>query len=122
MLRLVILLTVVAFPTPSNAGDTNDDDRMIFNTHCGMCHTVRKGDHRLGPSLYGIYGRKAGQVAGYRGYSGSLAGLTWDEETLDRFMADPASVAGDTNMIFPPLAVPERRKTIIRFLKSFSAL
>ncbi len=122
MYRLAILLTLmVYFTAPSNADTANEENRVIFNTYCGTCHRVEEGDHRLGPSLYGIFGREAGKATGYGGYSGSLTGLTWDEETLDKFMADPKAVASGTTMIFPPLTDPEPRKKIIEYLKSASA-
>ena len=99
----------------------SDERQVAFNTHCRNCHSVKKGDNRLGPSLYGIVNAKAGQVAGYKGYSGSLKGFTWDEATLDAFIANPASVSPNTSMIYPPLADGAKRKKIIEFLKSTSA-
>jgi cytochrome c len=71
--------------------------------------------------LYGIFGAKAGQVEGYRGYSGSLTGITWDEEALDKFIANPAAISTSTNMVYPPVAEAAVRKKIIEFLKSISA-
>jgi len=70
--------------------------------------------------MYGIFGAQAGRVAGYGGYSGGLSGLVWDEVTLDRFIADPASVSSSTNMIFPPVKDAEERKKIIRFIRSLA--
>jgi cytochrome c len=70
--------------------------------------------------MHGIFGTRAGQVAGYRGYSGGLDGITWDEATLDKFIANPSSVASSTNMIFPPVADAAERSKIIMFLKSIS--
>jgi cytochrome c len=116
---LVVLLA--AFAGPGTAAAEDDARKLAFNRHCRNCHTFRKGDNRLGPSLYGIVNTKAGQVAGYRGYSGSLTGFTWDEATLDAFIANPASISPNTNMIFPPLADAAVRKKIIEFLKSTSA-
>jgi cytochrome c len=71
--------------------------------------------------VYGVFGAKAGQVDGYRGYSGSLTGITWDEATLDKFIANPASVSTSTNMVFPPVADAGERSKIIEFLKSIRA-
>jgi cytochrome c len=70
--------------------------------------------------MHGIFGAEAGQVKGFNGYSGGLNGLVWDEVTLNRFIADPASVSSNTNMIFPPVQDAEERKKIIRFLKSLA--
>ena len=40
--------------------------KTAFNNHCRTCHSVKQGDHRLGPSLYGVYGSEAGSIPGYR--------------------------------------------------------
>jgi len=116
--RVTTLLLFLAWSVPA-AADT--DPAVAFNTHCRTCHSSRPGDHRLGPSLAGIFGAKAGTAKEYRGYSGALSGLTWDEATLDRFIADPASLATSTNMIYPPVADASERAKIITFLKSISA-
>jgi len=119
ILLIVPLLVSLAYPRVASAVD--EDLKVVFNTHCRNCHSYKKGDNRLGPSLYGIVGNKAGEVAGYNAYSGSLKGITWDEATLDRFIAKPTSVAPSTNMNYPPVADAATRKKIIRFLRSTSA-
>jgi cytochrome c len=46
------------------------------------------------------------------------AGVTWDEATLDRFIANPDEVVhGNTMKPFGGVADAEQRKTIIAFLK-----
>lgn len=115
---LVALLVSTAGPGPATAED--DAAKIAFNNHCRSCHSFKKDDNRLGPSMYGIFGATAGQVAGFRGYSGGLTGLTWDEATLDRFIANPSSVSVSTNMIYPPVADAAQRAKIIAFLKSIS--
>jgi cytochrome c len=118
MKRSIVLASLFVFVFPAAAWAAADDSgEIIFNNHCRKCHTVKQGDNRLGPSLYGIVGKKAGQVEGFEGYSGGLEGITWDEATLDKFIADPASVASSTNMIYPPVTDPEERKKIIGFLE-----
>jgi cytochrome c len=121
MSRLALVMTASiclggagAFP----AGAEDDAGRIAFNTHCRNCHSFKRADNRLGPSLYGILGTAAGQVAGYQSYSGSLAGFTWDEANLDRFIADPRSLAPNTNINYPPVGDAAERAKIIMFLKS----
>jgi len=125
MSQVSILMTALmtAFISLCDAGTTaavagSDDAKLAFNSHCRNCHSFKKGDNRLGPSLYGILGTKAGQVAGYRGYSGGLTGFTWDKSILDRFIANPASVSPGTSMNYPPVADPAQRAKIIEFLES----
>lgn len=115
---VAILLTASLLPQHGHAAD--DDNKIAYNNHCRTCHSFKPADNRLGPTLYGIYGAEAGQVDGYRGYSGGLDGITWDEPTLDRFIADPASISTSTNMTYPPVADKAERKKIIEYLKSLS--
>jgi len=94
--------------------------QLLFNNTCRTCHTTQEGDNRLGPNLHGIVGRKAGSLPNY-GYSHAMAesGLTWDEATLDRFIANPDAVVSGNNMKpYGGLASPEDRARIIAFLKS----
>ena len=115
---IVAFLVSAVFVADASAED--DTAGLAFNNHCRTCHSIKKGDNRLGPSMYGIYGAQAGRVEGYRGYSGGLTGLVWDEATLDRFIANPAAISSGTNMITPPVSDPTERKKIIQFLKSIS--
>jgi cytochrome c len=76
-----------------------DDGQLAFNNACRTCHTLREGDHRLGPSLYKIIGRKAGSLLGY-GYSSAMQGsdIVWDKASLDRFIANPDQAVPGHNM------------------------
>lgn len=118
MLRLIIFSLQAFLFAGAVAASEADDAKVAFNNHCRTCHSFKQGDNRLGPSVFGIVGAPAGQAAEYRGYSGGLTGITWDEATLDRFIADPASASSSTNMIYPPVADAGERRRIIEFLKS----
>lgn len=96
------------------------DGRSTFNNYCRTCHSLGRGDNRLGPSLYGIVGSRAGSVAGFSRYSQSLltSSIIWDALTLDRFIADPESVVQNNNMKpFDGIADAALRAQIIEFLK-----
>ena len=121
MFRFGVLFAIVASLGGCGAAAAEDDEGVTaFNNHCRNCHSVNKGDNRLGPSLYGVFGARAGLVEGYRSYSGSLTGVTWDEATLDKFIANPAAVAASTTMIYPAVGDHAERKRIIAFLKSIN--
>lgn len=100
-----------------------DDAQVAFNNHCRTCHSIKEGDNRLGPSLHNIYGSKAAASAGYASYSQGLASseITWDEATLDKFIANPEQVVSNNNMK-PYKGIDDQavRKRIIAFLKSES--
>jgi cytochrome c len=80
-------------PSVSRRRLAEEDLEISFNDHCRECHSFLKGDNRLGPTLYGVVGRKAGEEPGY-GYTQSLkdSGVTWDAATLDKWIADPGAV------------------------------
>ena len=108
-------LSVPAFGQSAGEGG----GEVAFNTHCRQCHSFKPKDNRLGPSLHGIIGKKAGTVEGYANYSESLkkSGLTWDEATLDKFIEAPDKAIPGNNMK-PYAGIPEadQRKAIIGFL------
>lgn len=102
------------------AADGENSGQTTFNNHCRTCHSTDAGDNRLGPSLAGIVGRKAGSVEGFA-YSQSFktSGVTFDEATLDKFIADPASVAPGNNMKpYSGIEDAKVRAEIIGFLKT----
>ncbi|MGQ0455563.1 MAG: c-type cytochrome [Hyphomicrobium sp.] len=114
-------LVALALTCLSHGASADDDvNKVAFNNHCRTCHSFKKDDNRLGPSMHGMVGAAAGQVAGYRGYSGNISGFRWDEATLDKFIASPTSVASGTTMNYPPVLDAVERAKIIAFLKSIS--
>jgi len=102
--------------------ETDGDPQIAFNNACRTCHSMREGDHRLGPSLYGIVGRKAGSVEGYA-FSSAMrsANIVWDEETLDQFIADPEKVVHGNGMKpFGGIDDAKLRGEIVAYLKTIS--
>lgn len=85
---------------------------------CQACHSLDAGRHRMGPSLFGIFGAKAGAVDGYA-YSLAMenSGIVWDAESLDAFLANPRKMLSGTRMFFPGLRREEDRKAVIAYLK-----
>lgn len=61
----------------------------VFKKQCTTCHSNEQGVHKVGPSLYGIYGSKAGSsnFPRYKGLVG--ADFTWNDALLDEYLADP---------------------------------
>jgi len=84
---------------------------------CRSCHTVEAGRNIIGPSLHDIVGKPAAGVAGYT-YSNALkaSGLTWDEKTLDAWLASPSKLVPGNKMIFAGQSNPAKRKEIIDYL------
>lgn len=85
---------------------------------CVACHSLEPGQHRTGPSLAGVLGRKAGTAEGFRRYSPVLkaAGIVWDEATLDAWIADPQAFIPGNRMAFRGLPDAQARADLIAYL------
>jgi cytochrome c len=84
----------------------------VFKSQCSICHSVQPGRNQVGPSLAGIAGRPAGQVANFH-YSpaNKNSGLTWDQATLDRYLTNPSAVVPHTIMTYGGLKTPTSERT-----------
>jgi cytochrome c len=85
---------------------------------CAGCHSTSPGVNKIGPSLAGVVGRRSGTEAGFS-YSPAMqsANVTWDEATLDKFLAGPGSFVHGTRMF---LSVPgsSDRQNVIAYLET----
>lgn len=119
--RSLVAATAIAFTSPALAA--SGDLEIMFNDHCRECHAFDKDDNRLGPSLYGVVGRKAGTEPGFA-YSQSVkdSGITWDPKTLDKWITNPQAVipGNDMSPPFNGISDPAIRKKIIAFLETLS--
>jgi cytochrome c len=89
----------------------------VFN-QCEVCHSV-DGINGTGPTLKGVVGRRSGTVPGFR-YSRAMksAGITWDEKSLDRYLADPQELVPGNVMPFSGIADSAQRAALIAYLKT----
>jgi cytochrome c len=110
-------LAVLALFSTALPAQADDPGEAVFKKNCAICHTVEPGKNKIGPSLAGIVGRKAGSVPNFN-YSeaNKSSGITWSETTLDTYLADPKKLIPGTKMIFPGLKNPEDRKAVIAYL------
>ena len=69
-----------------------DKGKAVFE-ECAACHTLDGTAEGDGPTLQGVFGRKAASRDDYR-YSAAMtrSGVTWDAEALDKYIADPEGV------------------------------
>jgi cytochrome c len=86
---------------------------------CRACHVTDAGVNKVGPSLNGVVGSKAGKVAGYN-YSAAnaAAGFTWSKEKLFQYLEKPARVMPKTKMIFVGIADAQKRADLIAYLEN----
>lgn len=119
---LAIALAFLSGAALAQDGVDPEEAQLAFNNHCRTCHTTREGDNRLGPTLHNVIGREAGSVPGF-GYSSAMkdAGITWNEETLDRYIENPDAVVPGNNMKpYSGISDPAERAKIIAHLKAES--
>jgi cytochrome c len=85
---------------------------------CAICHSLAAGQNRVGPSLHGLFGRKAGTVPGFD-YSAAMrnAGVVWNRDTLGKYLADPNKFIPGTKMAFPGIKDPSRLADLLAYLE-----
>jgi cytochrome c len=90
---------------------------------CGACHALAPHEQRTGPSLAGLWGRKAGTVESFHRYSPALesSGVTWNAETLDPWLADPQRFIPGNRMTFRGMDDAQARADLIAYLQSATA-
>ncbi len=110
------LLVAAAAAASAQAQDANAG-KAVFQSQCSVCHSVQAGRNMTGPSLFGVVGRKAGQIAGFH-YSAAnkSSDLTWDDATLDRYLTNPKDVVPHTIMTYSGLKDADKRASLIAYL------
>ncbi|MCU0895388.1 MAG: cytochrome c family protein [Rhodospirillales bacterium] len=115
---LTSVCVALAFAAAPALAQEPDKGERVFKK-CQACHALAPGEHTdKGPSLHGIFGRKAGTAEGYA-YSEAMKAATvvWSEETLDAFLADAQGVVPGNTMNFSALRKPEDRTAVIAYLR-----
>ena len=112
--------SVSVFPRRFEMRDVDDPGELEFLRKCSVCHTLTPDDsNRAGPTLYGLFGRKAGTLPGYA-YSDALikSDIIWTAETVAQlFDEGPDVVTPGTKMPVQRLKSVERRDALIRYLE-----
>lgn len=117
--KLLIALSTLALAHPVLAADPNAG-KAVFSAQCGLCHTAESGDNggAQGPTLEGVFGRAAASSDRFS-YSQALSdsALTWDADTLDRFLASPTTTVPGSAMVVP-IADDEDRENVIAYFQA----
>jgi cytochrome c len=112
------LAVLAAAATPALADGDAAKGEKVFKK-CATCHTTGAGEeHKVGPNMYGLFGRVSGTAEGFN-YSDAMknAAITWDEETLEKYLADPKGFMPANKMAFPGLKKEEQIEDVIAYLK-----
>ena len=115
-----VFLSTISFNT--FAGDPVAGEKVFVR--CKACHEIAPDKSKIGPSLYGVIGRKAGSLSSFQTYSDAMknSGKVWDESSLAEFLQAPMTVVKGTRMFFNGLPSEQDRSNLIAYLKSVSNL
>ena len=116
-LGLAVNFLLVIADAPGMAADV-EAGKTAFKK-CALCHTTEAGKNKIGPSLFGIVGRKSATLEDFN-YSEAMKKFdhTWDEGTLDEYLADPRATVPGTKMIFPGIKDKVEREDVIAYLET----
>ena len=120
MSMIVRLFAAAAFAVAAGAAQAEGDavrGEKKFE-ECAACHKLDRADDGLGPSLHGVFGRKAGSLTEYR-YSPALkrSNITWTSQAMDTFISDPQAAVAGNRMPYAGLADAADRADLIAYLQ-----
>lgn len=121
MAALTILAGANAAPTSVWGQDNPQaaEGSKLYKRVCFACHASEAGQNKIGPSLFGVAGRKAGTGPGFS-YSQAMkdANVTWNDEAIDQYITDPKKFVPGNKMVYAGLKKEDERKEIIAYLKT----
>ncbi|WP_315925988.1 cytochrome c family protein [Mesorhizobium sp. SP-1A] len=103
------------------AGDAAAGKKVFVK--CMVCHEAATDKDKVGPSLHGVVGRKAGTLPSFAGkYSPAMkkageAGLVWDEANLSAYLKSPKDKVPGNKMGFAGLKGDADIANVIAYLE-----
>ena len=119
-LRVAGLALAVALVTASRLSGAEGDavrGQKLYE-ECIACHSLEPGLHGIGPSLHGVFNRRAGGLSDYR-YSPAFkrSGIVWTADTLDAFIADSQQFLPANRMPYAGMPNADDRADLIAYLQ-----
>lgn len=115
----IVTLATLAFlsPTLAESGDASRGQQDF--RACAPCHSLEPNRNMTGPSLAGLWGRKAGGLSSFDRYSDALksSAIVWDDRALDGWLSDPQRMVPDNDMPFEGIKDALVRADLLAFLK-----
>ena len=88
-------MAVLGLAVPSAAwaqGDAAKGEKRFED--CASCHSLKRGENGVGPTLFGMFDRKAAEVADFR-YSPAMrrSAIVWTAKSLDDCVKEIDAIA-----------------------------
>jgi cytochrome c len=117
-LALGTAITIALAAVPAFAAGDAANGAKVYAKNCKACHSTQTGKHKMGPSLAGMVGKKAGATnfKKYKGLKGSK--IVWDAANLDKFLANPRKFLGKKTNMFKKLKNADQRADVIAYMKT----
>jgi cytochrome c len=115
-MRLTGFVILLAAPGLAHADGDAARGQAKFE-ECAACHKLVRDENSVGPSLQGVFGRKAAELSDFR-YSPALkrSGITWSAETLGTFIADPQKMVPANRMPYAGMPDAGDRADLVAYL------
>jgi cytochrome c len=119
MKRIAIIAAIVVHASHASALEGNAARGERLFRSCSACHSLEPDKNMTGPSLSGLWGRRAGSLESFTRYSDALksSSVHWNDQTLDAWLADPQVVISENTMTFPGIKDAQQRSDLLAFLK-----
>jgi len=113
-----VVLAVAVVLSPTLAASEAARGQQLFN-NCASCHSLEPDQNMTGPSLAGLWNRKAGSLSSFSRYSDAVksSNIVWNDKTLDDWIKDPQQVIPGNQMTFPGMKNAQQRADLLAFLK-----
>ena len=116
MKKLIVALLLI--PTAALAAGDPAQGKQAYQA-CAACHSTAQSTTGVGPSLFGVVGRKAGSAPGFN-YSQAMkdSNLTWTAKNLDAYIANPQKAVPGNHMPYPGMPDAQMRAALIAYLST----
>jgi cytochrome c len=120
-MRAVLIIGLCSMLTSTAVAADGDSSRggQLFARACAACHSLKPDANMTGPSLAGVWNRRAGTLESFARYSPAMkaAHVTWDDKTLNTWIENPNAMIPGNRMTFPGLKDAQARMDLLSFLK-----
>jgi cytochrome c len=117
-LAAVTAAIVLILGGPARADGDAAKGQKVF-AKCKTCHEIATDKNKVGPTLQGVIGRKAGAVAGFK-YSEAMrnSGVTWDTTTIAEYVAKPKEFIAGNKMAFAGLKKEDEIEDLVAYIQA----